>query len=87
MENMEKQNNNDDNLLYLAEIAYYQDIYNGLTSGFSPAYLKGSSFYIGESIHDWLFTLSKNSKEMEKKLSKWEELKILLDTWIQTGNY
>lgn len=71
------------------EINYYEPIYQCLCSDFSVAYLKGSSFYVGDSLRKWYnenilneIFLNNNNK-LNSNLKKLYYIIDILDEWIQ----
>jgi len=73
------------------EIDLYEDLYQCLCSNFSLAYLKGSSFYIGDTLKKWYYKniiqmKYSNEEEYEYNLLKYEYLKIILDDWMSKND-
>jgi len=57
----------------------YEPIYQCFCSAYSEAYLKGSTFYVGQILEDWWIEETTNCKE---KLLKWVDLKEILDKFV-----
>lgn len=66
----------------IKDIDYYEPIYQCLCSQYSEAYLKGSSFYVGNSLKEWWVNLSNSVVENRIKFKKYEYIKDILDNWI-----
>ena len=62
------------------DIDYYEPLYQGLCASYSTVYLKGSKFYVGNSLKTWIFSNNFSG-------GKYTYIKYILDEWIKEHNY
>lgn len=62
----------------IEEITIYESLYHLLCSNYSPAYLKGSDWYVGENLKDWWLKVEGSVKEYKKKYNKYLYIKEIL---------
>lgn len=62
----------------IEEITLYESLYHLLCSNYSPAYLKGSNWYVGESLSEWWLKVEGSMKEYKKKYKKYLYIKEIL---------
>lgn len=64
-------------------IDYYDILYNVLCVSYSKAYLSGSSWYVGESLREWLLDLS---TLMEYKMVKYVYVTEIIDDFMNVDH-
>ena len=60
------------------EIDHYEILYQGLCSQYSDAYLKGSDWYVGDSLKEWWYIKANKAMDLNKLMYIYSRV----ESWI-----